>query len=486
MDSRFFLSIFLAYIACLIGLGWLASRRQCSGDDFLLAGRGLPVFLTIGTTVATMVGTGSSMGAVGFGYANGWTGTLYGVGGAVGILLLAFCFASVRRLNFATMSEEISYYVGANPLVRRLVAVLIFIACIGWLGAHILGGSLYLAWIAEIDLFAAKLIIALGFAIFVVVGGYRAVVWTDTLQAIVLFVGFVLMAVLAVQQVGGWESLLAAQSGPGTSTASENTGGILHGVSLVVVIAVGVLATPSFRQRIYSARSEQTVRRSFLASGILYLFFCAVPAIIGMAAFALNPELDNRNFAFPYLAMEVLPLGAGMVVLIAGLSATMSSASSDAVAGVTVLVRDLSFVFRSRAMDPQREIFYSRAGLVAVIGIALLLVALSDDLIGYITAMISTVMTGLCVCGLLGRFWTRFNWQGAVAALSAGAVVSQLVIWTAQDFWGNPALPSLAAALVAAVGVSLATPSETIDAREALQILQRERRGRLAPLSGQQ
>lgn len=458
MDSRYFLSIFLVYIALLIGLGWLAARRQRSGDDFLLAGRGLPVFLTIGTTVATMVGTGSSMGAVGFGYANGWTGILYGVGGAIGILLLALCFAPVRRLGFATMSEEISYYVGANPLVRRLVAVLIFVACIGWLGAHILGGSLYLAWIAKIDLLAAKLIVALGFAIFVVVGGYRAVVWTDTLQAIVLFVGFVAMAALAVAQVGGWDALLAAQSRRAAVAAGHNGNGVLHGVSLVVVITVGVLATPSFRQRIYSARSEQTVRRSFITSGVLYLFFCGVPAIIGMAAFALNPELSNRNFAFPYLASEVLPLAAGMVVLIAGLSATMSSASSDAMAGVTVLVRDLPFVSRDRAPDARREILYSRAGLLLVIGIALLLVAFSDDLIGYITAMISTVMTGLCVCGLLGRFWPRFNWQGAVAALFAGAVSSQLVIWLAEDFWGNPVLPSLAAALLAAVGVGLVTP----------------------------
>lgn len=49
----------------------------------------MPLFLTLGSTVATMVGTGSSMGAVGFGYSNGWAGMLYGVGGAIGILLVA-------------------------------------------------------------------------------------------------------------------------------------------------------------------------------------------------------------------------------------------------------------------------------------------------------------------------------------------------------------------------------------------------------------
>ena len=78
---------------------------ESTGDDFLLGGRSVPIFLTIGTTVATMVGTGSSMGAVGFGYANGWAGALYGIGGSIGVLLLAFCFAPVRKFRFMTMSE---------------------------------------------------------------------------------------------------------------------------------------------------------------------------------------------------------------------------------------------------------------------------------------------------------------------------------------------------------------------------------------------
>jgi len=126
MNSQVFLTAFAVYILFLIWLGWLASRKQKDGDDFLLAGRSLPLFLTLGTTLATMVGTGSSMGAVGFGYANGWAGALYGIGGAIGILLTAWWFAPARDLQFMTMSEELSYYVGANRLVKNVVGILIF------------------------------------------------------------------------------------------------------------------------------------------------------------------------------------------------------------------------------------------------------------------------------------------------------------------------------------------------------------------------
>nr|WP_280141525.1 hypothetical protein [Paraburkholderia caballeronis] len=112
--------------------------------------------------------------------------------------MLAWMFAPIRKFQFMTMSEELSYYVGANRIVKNVSAVLMLIASLGWLGSHILGGGLYLAWIAHIDLTLAKVLIAAGFAAYVVIGGYTAMVWTDTLQAIVLFIGFVLIAFFSV------------------------------------------------------------------------------------------------------------------------------------------------------------------------------------------------------------------------------------------------------------------------------------------------
>ncbi|WP_049723277.1 sodium:solute symporter family protein [Gilvimarinus polysaccharolyticus] len=475
MNTTVFLNALAVYVLALIALSVFVSRRNKNGEDFLLAGRGLPIFLTIGTTVATMVGTGSSMGAVGFGYANGWGGTLYGIGGAVGILLLGLWFAPVRALRFMTMSEEISYYVGANKWVKNIVAVLIFIASIGWLGAHILGGGLYLAWITDIDLQFAKIIIAVSFAIYVIIGGYNAVVWTDTLQAIILFVGFILMALFAIDQVGGWNTLLNAQPDVNISFLALKSIGVLHGVSLVAVIAVGVLATPSFRQRIYSAHNTSAVRKSFYTSGTLYLAFSCIPAIIGMSAYALNPELDNRNFAFPYLAAEVLPLGLGILVLIAGLSATMSSASSDAIAGVSILLRDLFSLVTGRMPARDKVVGYSRISLMAIIFIALIFALLSNDIISYITTMIATVMTGLFVCGLLGRFWPRFNWTGALAALLAASASSLVVANFYLDFWGNPIIPAVIVALIAAVVVTLLTPADALNREQALAQLEHER-----------
>src|SRR5690606_20433310 len=114
MNGTLFLLGFGLYLLLMIAISYLVSRRQSSSEDFLLAGRKVSGTLTLGTTVATMIGTGTSMGAVGYAYQHGWGGILYGVGGAVGILLTAWLFAPLRQLRFMTMSEELCYYVGAN------------------------------------------------------------------------------------------------------------------------------------------------------------------------------------------------------------------------------------------------------------------------------------------------------------------------------------------------------------------------------------
>lgn len=477
MEASLFLSAFVGYIALMIAIGWMVSRNQKTGSDFLLSGRDLPIILTLGTTVATMVGTGSSMGAVGFAYENGWAGTLYGIGGALGILVLAWIYAPLRKHRFMTMSEEISYYVGANSKVKSLVGILIFFASIGWLGAHLIGGGIYLAWVTELDPSVAKVFVALGFAVYVVIGGYTAVVWTDTIQAIILFFGFVLMSVVSIEYVGGWSALMEAQPEQSVAFFAIEKIGVIPAISLSLAVFVGMLATPSYRQRIYSGRSVETVRKSFVLSGTMYLAFSFVPAIIGMAAYAIDGNLEEATYAFPFLAIQVLPLWIGLIVLIAGLSATMSSASSDAIAAVTILLRDLYHLVFQKMPDEARMIRLSRISLVLIIGLALLFALTSNNIIDYITKMISTVMSGLCACSLLGRFWARFNWQGAVCALLAGSVTSLLIISQEAllDLLGNPILPALTAALIGGFVVSLLTPRSSISRSEALEVLSKER-----------
>lgn len=472
-----YLAVFVGFVAVMIVVGVLVSRRNTTGEDFLMAGRGLSTPLLLATTLATLVGTGSSLGAVGFAYENGWAGALYGIGGALGVLLLLVLFADVRQYGFMTYSEEVSFYYGADRKVKGLVAVVLLLASVGWLGAHIMGGALYLTYLTGIDPSWAKVIVALGFGIYTVIGGYLAVVITDAIQGTLLFLGFITLAVLAIVKVGGPAGLSAQNGGQAMEFLGVRSLGPVPAVSLAVVIAVGVLATPSYRQRIYSAANTGVVRRSFMWVAGLFALFSVMPAIVGMAAHSLNPNLESSDMAFPYLATEVFPLAVGAFLLVAGLSATMSSGDSDAVTAVTILLRDIYQMCTGRMPEKAKMVTYSRVGLVGVLIFALLGALVATTIIDYITMMISTILTGLLVASIMGRFWQRATWQGGMAAIIGGSAVALLVqaipAWI--DFWGNPVIPSLVTATVIGVLVSLITPPTRVSDEEALALLAQER-----------
>lgn len=478
MSPTLFLTCFGIYVVAITVFGsWIAREKQ-SGDEFLLGGRSLPLFLTLGTTIATIIGTGSSMGSVGKAYSAGWMGSFFGLGSFCGILLTAWLFAPARQHSFMTMAEELSSYVGGSKVVSTLVGIFTYLACVGWLGAHIMGGGRYLQYVTQIDLTWALVFIALGFAIYSTIGGYRAVVWTDTIQAVVLFSGFVATAFFAYRSIGGMSGLSETHAALAEASADASTPAFLPGLSLVVAITVSILATPSFRQRIYSGKSVLDIRKAFVLSAILAISFALLPSIIGMAAFNHNPDLANGDLAFPYMATQMLPLALGVITLLAGLSATMSSASSDAIAGVTIFVRDIYQMVFKHVPTAARVVFISRLALAATTGLALGMAMTADNILGYIRDMISLFIVGMCVVAVLGRLWPRYNAGGAIASL-VGAFVTALIFrfqpaWT--EFWGGSVIPALSVSVVVGVVVSFLTPPDKLSQDEviAMQAKQRE------------
>lgn len=475
-NQGIYLGVFIAFIAFLLIVGIVISRRVKDGEDFLMGGRGLSLPLLVGTTVATLVGTGSSMGAVSFAFENGWAGALYGLGGSIGMFLLLYLFADVRKYNFVTFSEELSFYFGANKQIKALTAFILFIASIGWLGAHMLGGSLYLSWITGIDPTLSKILTACGFALFTIIGGYLAVVVTDTIQGVILFLGFVMLTILSLVKIGGYSEISNQLPGEMMSFLGIEKMGFIPAISLAIVIAVGVLATPSYRHRIYSSSSTAVIKKGFLVSGILFALFSFFPSIVGMSARIMNPGLES-GYAFPYLATEVFPVWIGAIILISGLSATMSSGSSDYIASVAILLEDVYPAITGKNLKKENMVKYSRIALVITLIIAFLFTLGSNSIIGYISNFVSTVMSGLFVASLLGKFWSRATWQGGIASIVGGSIVSFTILFNdnLQGFWGNPIIPSLIGALVLGVVVSLLTPKNEVSDEEALEILERER-----------
>ncbi|WP_174614656.1 sodium:solute symporter family protein [Virgibacillus ihumii] len=478
VENQFvYLSIFSVFLVFMILIGIWVAKKVETGEDFLMGGRGLTSFLLIGTTVATAVGTGSSMGAVQTAYEQGWAGAFFGIGLGIGLIALVVLFADSRNKNFMTFSEELSYYFGASKAIKGSMSIILFLAEVGWLGTHILGGSIYLGWITGLDPTTAKIVTAIGFGLYTIIGGYLAVVYTDVIQAIILFAGFTLLAVLSFVKVGGFTGISNSLPKDMTTFAGVQETGLIPGISLILVTVVAVLVIPAYRHRIYSGKNTKVVKKSFIISGIVAVLFAICPTIIGLAAKIVNPDISDTAFAFPYMITEVFPLWVGAFLLVAGLAATMSSGDSDAIAGTTILIRDVYQVFTGKLPDKNKTILYSRIALIVTIGLALLFILESTNIIGYITNMSSTIMTGLLVASILGKYWPRATWQGGIACLIAGSGTSLVVISSdsLSVFWGNPVIPSLVVSLLAGVVISYLTPRKSISKEEALAKLENER-----------
>lgn len=158
---------------------------------------------------ATLIGTGSSIGATSNGFKFGWGGSAYGLGAALGIMALVLLArkTSLRSKNFLTMAEEAQYHYNGNVSMKNVMAVMMFVIEIIWLGNHINRGATYLSYITGLDLVLSKAITVLAFGVYVIIGGYLAVVWTDAVQLVILLIGFIVVTVIAIPAAGGWGTI---------------------------------------------------------------------------------------------------------------------------------------------------------------------------------------------------------------------------------------------------------------------------------------
>ncbi len=486
-----FIGGFLAYIVIMILVGIVSTKGKTDGSNFLTGGANLGFFLIFCTVGATMIGTGSSMGAISNGYNSGWAGAIYGLGASTGILTMLM-FVKVRKKNFITMSEEAQYYYGGKKIVRQVMGFMMFVIEIIWLGNHMNGGSKYLAYITGMSDIMCKLITVLAFAVYVFIGGYLAVVVTDAVQFCVIVAGFALIAVKAIPAAGGFAQITAAFEAADKSGAMGFYGlgnyGVMAAIALVLSTYMGVIGTPTHRTRIYTSADEGVARRAFMSSGIMLFFWSFVTAIIGMSAFTIATHqgvtLESSDYAFSFMATHVLGPVFGLLLMIAGLSATMSSGDSDAISGITILLTDVYPSVTGKTIKEEDYPKFSRIALVVTLTIAFLITLLVNDVIGYIQSVVGSLLPGVAVCMFMGRLWKRATWQGGLAAIFSGTGFGVIFLCSgAVQNWvnttlGGAAAPATIISLVFGVIVSLVTPEDTTPENERVEAVFAARHGK--------
>jgi len=480
MDAySLFIAFLVVYIAALAGIGLYFSRRQRSVTDFWLAGRELGP-ITIGFSAASAWITASALLlATGLflliGVGSIWVWVFPNI---AGLIIIAAISGRIKNIPALTQPElmEIRY----DPIVRAPVAVAVTIMMILFSVTDFIGFKLVLGTFFGIEPFFAVAIMAASVAFYVSVGGFRAVVWTDLLQ-------YILLAGLAVY-VAALSLGMTAQKGVSLMAASTSLGsdwwnlfimgGLMGALVFQLALLPGWVAEQDPWQKIWAARDERSAKRGLLlGAGLLALvYFCCLVTAIGLSVLYPRPtgEADAEMLYLKIISDNVSPTLLALLT-IGFAAASMSCTDTFATSGASCISRDLI----QRHLRPT-------ATMKEMLVVNRLLVIIMVAISAFIALNVNSIMDAVIIATVIGTtsyffpiigglYWKRATKWGALAALVVGGGVQILLIayelfWLKQPLEGispllteHGVLVGLTLSALFFVGVSLATkPAEDI------------------------
>ncbi len=415
------LIIITLYFLAMIAIG-IASRRKARGaDDFFVAGRsGSSLFIT-GSLLATIIGGSATIGMAGLGFKQGLTGAWWLLVGSIGLLFLGIFFAQkVRRLALYTLPELIEKQYGRRMALAA--SVLIVVAWVGVVAAQIIAAGQILSILGMGSPTLWMAIFTVIFVTYTVLGGQHAIIRTDALQAVIIFVGISGGAALLLSRLGGWDGLQGSLSPEQFSFPLSPQFGGINLVTLLLLVGLTYVVGPDMYSRLFCARDDKTAKASVLWTALLMIPLAFAITFIGMGAAILFPEISAEQ-AFPMVIKEIFSPLLGGIVLAALLCAVMSSADTTLLSASTILVVDIVGWFRP-SLSSSKILPRSRWAIV-LLGICSLVVALA--LKGVISALLFayTVYTGGVILPVIAGFFKdklKVTPSGALAALIGGGV----------------------------------------------------------------
>ncbi len=325
-----------------------------STEDYLVAGRRVTLPAFVATLVATWYGGILGVGeyAWRYGVAN-WL--VFGAPYYLGATLFALYLARrARESELLTLPDLLERAYGRRAALVGAGAVFVnaapaaYVLMLGTLFAAMFGGPAA-PWVVA----AAVLSV-----FYVDRGGLRAVIFTDQIQFVLMYGGFILLLGSLFVQHGGLPFL--APRVPASHWVWHGGNGVAA-VAVWYVIALGTMVDPAFWQRAYAARDSRVARNGVLLSILFWIAFDFMTTACGLYARALLPDLADPVYAFPRLANLTLPPVALGLFYLGMIATVMSTIDSYAFIAATTVGRDL--VWRVRGGDPSRIPVWSRFGL---------------------------------------------------------------------------------------------------------------------------
>ncbi|WP_138430389.1 sodium:solute symporter family protein [Fodinibius saliphilus] len=430
------LTIMGCYMVAMLGFGVFFLQRNEGADDYYVGGRNMSS-LHIGlSVVATDVGGGFSIGLGGLGFVLGVSGSWMLFTGLLGAWLAAvFLIPKVKGNKVfdkaLTFPEVFKYYF--NPQVALVAGIISAIGYAGFTSSQILAGAkLATGTFADLDLNTALIIMGSVAVIYTVMGGLKAVIYTDTIQWAILMVGLVFIGIpISYYAVGGWEAIKAAVDPAMLTMTNISWQNVVDwAVTIIPIWFVGM----TLYQRIYACNDEETAKKAWYLAGVfewpimafmgvLLGLFAKVAFTQGMFDYLGVPEtLANYDSekGLPMLLRTVLPVGLMGIMMSAYFSAILSTADSCLMAASGNVVSDIIGYFREVDPDSNDFLRFSQITTLILGALALLIATSMTNVLDLMLYSYAFMVSGLFVPIIGALYWPKSSSIGAIAAMVFG------------------------------------------------------------------
>ena len=427
-------SIIVVYLTFSVAAG-LYGKRYISGlSDFLVAGRGIGLYLGVATLAATEIGTVTFMYYAELGYKTGFASFINGlIAGCVMIAIgrTGFIVKRLRELRLMTVPEYFQVRYSRN--LRVLTGVLVATGGILNMGVFLKIEGTFLATISGIPLEYLKVVmtgILLLELVYTVLGGMVSIVITDFIQFVALAIGTIIVTVVCIMTAGlgnMQQAVMQTMGGAGFDPIANPQYGLSYIVFQILLWLAVDTCWQTTAMRTFSARDPETSRRVFTWTGFIFLGRGMMPMMWGIAALAvLGPGQDGLQ-AMPELLARVLPNGLRGVVVAGMLAATMSVNSSYLLGWSSIIAQDIVMPLRRTPLSSRAQVVLNRVTNLCVSLFVLfwgLWYTLPGPAYFYMSMTASIFLGGSLAAIVGGLYWSRANITGAYTAMICGAVAT--------------------------------------------------------------
>jgi solute:Na+ symporter, SSS family len=448
------------YLLGTLAIGAWAGTRIKNTADFAIAGRSLPLAMVITTTFATWFGAETVMGIPAKFVQGGLNAVVEDPFGAGTCLILVGIFfaAKLYKKNLLTIGDYYRLRYGKG--VEVFCSLAIILSYLGWVAAQVtaLGLVFNVLTAGAMSPATGMVIGTLAVLVYVVIGGFLAVAWTDFIQMIVLVVGLSVIAVFSADLAGGSDKVLnlATQKQLWAFFPAPSFHEIVFFLAAAITMMLGSIPQQDVFQRVMSAKDAGTAQKGAVIGGLSYILFAFVPMFIVLAAVSVMGdkamELAQNDYQrlLPAFIMGHMPLVMQILFFGALVSAIKSTSSATLLAPTTSFVENILKQLRPGMTDKQQLLAMRISLVVFAAGVLAYAIAMQGTPIyELVSGAYQVTLVGAFVPLVFGLYWKRATTQGAILSIAAG--ISVWVLFFPQlTTWGE-IFPGQLAGLIAAL-----------------------------------